>query len=136
MSCDKVKPELVAYHFGTIGPEAREAVEEHLPDCGSCLREFIALKRNMETSEEEPRPSQAARERLRLAVARELRARAPAPAPARSWRWWERPLAFGGALAVLTGAIFMTYSASVREGVAPRTLSQMERGAASPALPE
>jgi anti-sigma factor RsiW len=133
MSCDRVKPELVAYHFGTIGPEAREAVEEHLPGCANCLREFIALKRDLETSEEEPRPSQAARERLRLAVARELRARAPAPA--RSWRWWERPLALGGALAVLTGAILMTYSASVREGVAPRSLSRLEKdtgGAFSP----
>jgi anti-sigma factor RsiW len=134
MSCDTVKPELVAYHFGTIGPEAREAVEEHLPNCASCLREFISLKRAMETSEDEPRPSQAARERLRHAVARELRARAPAPA--RSWRWWERPLALGGALAVLTGAIFMTYSASVREAVAPRTLSRMETGTGGPALPE
>ncbi len=125
MSCDTVKPELVGYHFGTIAPEAREAVEEHLPSCASCLREFITLKRAMETGEEEPRPSQAARERLRAAVARELRARAPAPA--RSWRWWERPLALGGALAVLTGAIFVTHCASIREGAAPRSLSRMER---------
>ena len=123
MSCDTVEPELVAYHFGTLEPEARQAVEEHLPSCVHCLREFIALKRDIETSEEEPPPSQAARERLRLAVARELRVRAPA----RSWRWWERPLAFGGALAVLAGAILMTYTASVREAVAPRALSRMEK---------
>jgi anti-sigma factor RsiW len=123
MSCDKVEPELVAYHFGTIDPEARQAVEEHLLSCGSCLREFIALKRNMETGEEEPAPSQQARERLRLAVARELRG---AP-PARSWRWWERPLAIGGALAVLTGALFMTYTASISEPVAPRALSRIEK---------
>jgi hypothetical protein len=30
MSCDRVEPERVAYHFGTIEPEARQAVEEHL----------------------------------------------------------------------------------------------------------
>jgi anti-sigma factor RsiW len=132
MSCDKVEPELVAYHFGTIDPEARRAVEEHLPGCSSCLREFIALKRNMETGEDEPPPSQQARERLRLAVARELRA----SAPARSWRWWERPLALGGALAVLTGALFMTYSASISQAVAPRSLSHLERNTASPSSPE
>jgi anti-sigma factor RsiW len=132
MSCDTVKPELVAYHFGTIGPEAREAVEEHLPGCASCLREFITLKRAMETSEDEPRPSQAARERLRLSVARELRARAPAS----SWRWWERPLALGGALAVLTSAFLVTYRVSIREPVAPRSLYQLERDAAGTSSPE
>jgi anti-sigma factor RsiW len=132
MSCDTVKPELIAYHFGTIGPEAREAVEEHLPGCANCLREFIALKRDMETSEGEPRPSKAARERLRLSVARELHVRPPA----RSWRWWERPLALGGSLAVLAGAIFMTYSASIREAAAPRTLHQLERDAPGAVSPE
>ncbi len=132
MSCDRVEPELVAYHFGTIDPEARQAVEEHLPSCASCLREFIALKRNMETGEAEPPPSRQARERLRLAVARELSASAPAP----SWRWWERPLALGGALAVLTGALFMTYTASVSEAVAPRSLSHVESGAVRPSSPE
>jgi anti-sigma factor RsiW len=133
MSCDKVEPELVAYHFGTIDPEARQVVEEHLPGCARCLRSFIALKRDMETSEGEPPPSQEARSRLRLAVARELNARAPAPS--RSWRWWERPLALGGALAVLAGAMFMTYTASLREGVAPRALSRMENEAQGPSSP-
>jgi anti-sigma factor RsiW len=123
MSCETVEPELVAYHFGTLEPEVRQAVEDHLLGCVSCLREFMALKRNMETGEAEPPPSQAARERLRLAVARELRGRAPS----RTWRWWERPLALGGAVAVLASAMFMTYTASVREAVAPRALSRMER---------
>jgi len=132
MSCEEVKPELVAYHFGTIGPEARESVEGHLPSCASCLREFISLKRAMETSEDEPRPSQASRERLRLAVARELRARAPAP----SWRWWERPLALGGALAVLASALLVTYRASISEPVAPRSFYQLERDAAGTPSPE
>jgi anti-sigma factor RsiW len=132
MSCDKVEPELVAYHFGTIAPEAREAVEGHLPACGNCLREFMALKRNMEIAEDEPPPSRQARERLRLAVAREVRGRAPAP----SWRWWERPLALGGALAVLAGAILVTHSASTREGVAPRTLSRMDKASPGASSPE
>jgi anti-sigma factor RsiW len=132
MSCDRVEPELVAYHFGTIEPEARQAVEEHLPGCVSCLREFIALKRNMETGEDAPAPSRQARERLRLSVARELRASAPAP----SWRWWERPLALAGALAVLTGALFMTYTASISKAQAPRALSHVENGAAGPSSPK
>ncbi|MBN9686421.1 zf-HC2 domain-containing protein [Corallococcus sp. NCSPR001] len=90
MSCHTVAPELVAYHFGTLDPETRQAVEDHLPVCGSCLREFIALKRALETSEEGPLPSAQARERLRLAVARELRPRATS----RTWSRWERPLAW------------------------------------------
>lgn len=135
MSCDTVKPELVAYHFGTIDPEARRTVEEHLPGCGNCLREFIALKRDMETGEEEPRPSRAARERLRLAVARELHVRASAPARS-IWRWWERPLALGGALAVLMGAVFVTYTASLREGVAPRSFSRLEHDTAGMPSPQ
>ena len=132
MSCEKVEPELVAYHLGTIEPEARQAVEDHLLGCVSCLRAFMVLKRNMETGEAEPPPSQAARERVRLAVARELRGRAPS----RTWRWWERPLALGGAVAVLAGAILMTYTASVHAGAAPRTLSRMERSTGSALSPE
>jgi len=132
MSCDTVRPELVAYHFGTIELGARQAVEDHLTGCVGCLREFMALKRNMETAEEEPLPSRGVRERLRSAVAREVRGHAPS----RAWRWWERPLAFGGALAVLMGAILVTQRAALREGVAPRGLSQMERGAAGAPSPE
>lgn len=123
MSCETVEPELVAYHFGTLEPGMRQVVEDHLLGCVSCLREFMTLKRNMELGEAEPPPSQAARERLRLSVARELRG----SAPSRTWRWWERPLALGGAVAVLASAMFMTYTASVREAVAPRALSQMAR---------
>ena len=136
MSCDTVEPELVAYHFGTISPEARQTVEAHLPGCGSCLRAFITLKRNMETGEAEPLPSKGVRERLRSAVARELRGSAPAAAPARTWRWWERPLALGGALAVLTGAILVTHRASVSQGVAPRSLSQTVKDTAGAPSPQ
>ncbi|GMU03173.1 hypothetical protein KH5H1_72940 [Corallococcus caeni] len=124
MSCDTVSPELVAYHFGTLDPEARKAVEDHLPDCATCLREFIALKRDLETSEEGPLPSPRARERLRLAVARELRPQAAA----RTWNRWERPLALGGALAALVAATLVIHQASVRVAVAPRALSLVDRG--------
>lgn len=123
MNCHTVSPELVAYHFGTLSPETRQAVEDHLLACGSCLREFIALKRDLETSEEGPLPSSQARERLRLAVARELRPRAVT----RTWTRWERPLALAGALAALVAALLVTHEASVREAVAPRTLSLVEK---------
>ncbi|RKG76111.1 hypothetical protein D7W79_18525 [Corallococcus exercitus] len=126
MSCHTVSPELVAYHFGNLEPEARQAVEDHLPECGRCLREFIALKRDLETSEEGPLPSPQARERLRLAVARELRPQAAT----RTWNRWERPLALGGALAALVAAMLVTHQASVREAVAPRTLSVAEKDGA------
>ncbi|MBN8227539.1 zf-HC2 domain-containing protein [Corallococcus macrosporus] len=123
MSCHTVAPELVAYHFGTLDPEARQAVEDHLPECTKCLREFIALKRELETSEEGPLPSPQARDRLRLAVAREVRPQAVT----RAWSRWERPLALGGALAALAAALLVTYGASVREEVPPRALSRVEK---------
>ncbi|NOK08166.1 anti-sigma factor family protein [Corallococcus exercitus] len=123
MSCHTVSPELVAYHFGTLDLEARKAVEDHLPDCGRCLREYIALKRDLETSEEGPLPSPRARERLRLAVAREVRPQATT----RTWSRWERPLALGGALAALAAAMLVTYGASVRDEVPPWALSRVEQ---------
>ena len=120
MSCENIEPDLIGYHFGTLEPAARAEVEAHLLECRACLRAFVALKRDLELSEAEPRPSPAARARLRQAMAAEL-----AGPTARPWRWWERPFAFGVAalalmLAVLTVQAVSTTSRGPLNGMAHR----------------
>ena len=90
MTCERVLPELVTYHFGVIENEPRREVEQHLVSCPDCLRSFLAIKRDIETAESGPRPSPAVLDRLRVSAAHEL----GLPGP-RRWSWWERPLAFG-----------------------------------------
>jgi anti-sigma factor RsiW len=118
MSCDRVQPELVAFHFGVVGDELRRVVEEHLPRCERCLADYLALKREIETAESEPRPSPAARAKLRRAVAEELGLGA---AP-RAWSWWERPLAFGFASAAVLAAVFAVNVVMSSPGSRPRSL--------------
>ncbi len=99
MTCDTIEPELVGYHFGTQGEEARRRVEEHLVSCPECVRAFVELKRAIETSEEAPAPSPEARARLRRAVAREL-------GVGLERTWWERPvaIAFAASAVLIAGA--------------------------------
>jgi anti-sigma factor RsiW len=114
MSCARIQPELVAYHFGTVSDETRLELEQHLPTCPGCLADYLALKREIETAPSEPRPSPAARARLRLAVAREL----GQPAP-RNWSWWERPLAFGFATAAVLVAMVALRALATAPGTMP-----------------
>lgn len=103
MTCERVLPELVTYHFGVIEDEPRREVEQHLVSCPDCLRSFLALKRDIETAESGPRPSPAVLERLRVSAAHEL-----GLPRLRRWSWWERPLAFsfaGVAVLVAMGAV-------------------------------
>ena len=114
MVCALIQPELVAYHFGMIEEDKRLDVEKHLLECPECLRDFLALKRSMETSDE--RPSSGAKERLRAAVAREVaRPRVP-------WSWWERPLAVAFAAAVILTAGSAVHALATSEGRAPHAL--------------
>lgn len=115
MSCQDVQPELIAYHFGTLPPQTRLAVEAHLPGCSRCLGSYLALKRDIELGEEEPAPSEESRRRLRRAVAAEL-----AGPPARAgWRW-ERPFAFGFAAAAVLIALLSVQTLATGPGRAPR----------------
>jgi anti-sigma factor RsiW len=107
MNCERIRPELVGYHFGVIEEDLRREVEEHLVNCSDCLQNFLALKRDIETAESGPRPSPAVRDRLRASVLREL----ALPEP-RRWSWWERPLAFGFAgVVTLVAMIAVTFLA-------------------------
>lgn len=98
MSCTEIRPDLIDYHFGAAG-DRREAIEEHLLGCRDCLRDFLAIKREIETASLAEAPSADARDRLRRAVAVEV------GAAIRPWRWWERPAAFAAAAASVLAAI-------------------------------
>ena len=105
MTCDDLRHELVAFHFGES--EHRADIEAHLPTCSACVTQFLATKRSIEMGEmgesgEDggPRPSDIARVRLREAVARTL-----GVGPR---RWWGRPAAFAfAASAVLASMLAM-----------------------------
>jgi anti-sigma factor RsiW len=120
MSCGEIQPELVGFHFGELSAATRSAVEAHLVSCGSCLADFLALKRAIETATGEARPSEAARRRLRDAVAAEV---APEPAP-RRWSWWERPTAFLFAGATVAVALLLSQIVSTGPGSMPRSLDE------------
>ena len=113
MTCESIEPELVAYHFGLLEGDARDAVESHLATCPSCVRAFVALKRAIEVGEADPaRPSRAARDRLRRAVAREVNPVAPR-------RTWERPVAFAIAASVVLAATATTRAITSGPGAPP-----------------
>ena len=132
MTCTEIQPELVAYHFGDVSDEARGGIEEHLLACARCLKDFLELKREIETGDGGPRPSPAARARLREAVAEELGVR---PRPARAWSWWERPLAFGFAGSAVVGAVMVVRLLAAGSGAPPHTVGAVPTSAPAVVAP-
>ena len=118
MDCSLIQPDLVGYHFADLEEEARQRVEEHLVGCPQCLRDFIALKREMETTPE--RPSPAAKDRLRKAVLREVGSRERGVA----WSWWERPLAAAFASAAVLAAMLTVHVIASSEGAPPHEVTE------------
>jgi len=117
MTCGRIEPELVGYHFDALDEGTRGWVEEHLVGCPACVRAFVALKRAIETSEDVVGPSPDARARVRRAVARQLGAE-----PAR-WAWWERPAALAIAASVVLVAGATTHALTTSAGTPPYALS-------------
>ena len=122
MDCDVIQPDLVPYHFGVIDDATRTRVEQHLTTCPRCLKDYLALKREIETGE--LRPSPMAKERLRDAVAKEV-----ARKPSFVWSWWERPLAVAFAGATVFAAMFAVH---VIESSAAPPHESMTHGAEAP----
>jgi anti-sigma factor RsiW len=120
MSCTEIRPELVGYHFGESEPETRSAIEAHLLGCRECLREYLDLKRAVETAPDGERPSPEARDRLRRAVAAIV---APELEP-RAWSWWERPAAFVFAGAMVLAALMFMQSVSTGAPEMPNSLEE------------
>ena len=123
MMCQKIEPELVAYHFGVASDDVRTLVEEHLLHCGACLRAFIEVKRAIETSEDSHAPSPATRARLRSAVAAELGLRT-APAVESKRHRWERPLAVAIAASVVVAAGMTTRALTAGPGSPPYAVTE------------
>ncbi len=123
MTCEKVQPELVGYHFGVVSDDVRSLVDEHLLRCGACLRAFIEVKRAIETSEDAPAPSRASRARLRSAVAAELGLQATPVTESKRHRW-ERPLAFAIAASVVLAAGMTTRVLTSGPGSPPYAVSE------------
>lgn len=126
MNCAVIGPELTAYHFGAVSPESRQEIELHLLSCRECLKQFLDLKREIETAASESSASPATRQRLRRSVQRELDQRLGR----RTWAWWERPLAFGFAGAAVVIAMLALHVVSTGPGSRPRTL-MLEGGPAA-----
>ncbi len=117
MDCTLSQRELVPFHFGTVEPAVREELEGHLLTCASCLRDYLALKRDIETAAAVEAPSAAARGRLRSAVAQQLNR----PVVVRAW--WERPLAAAFAGVTLVGALVASRLVTSAPGAPPHGVS-------------
>ncbi|MFO0606447.1 MAG: zf-HC2 domain-containing protein [Polyangiales bacterium] len=118
MTCDAVELDLTGFHFATLDPEARRAVEGHLVACPRCVAAYLAVKRAVESEAEAPPPSPASRARLREAVAAAVRPRAVKAA----WSWWERPLAATLAAASVALALGAMHAVATSPGAAPHGL--------------
>jgi predicted anti-sigma-YlaC factor YlaD len=102
MDCRLIQPELVRFHFGDAEEEVRAPVEEHLLGCAACLKAYLSLKREIETSPERGEaPSMMAKARLRKAVAAELASRR-LPAT--------RRIAWGTAVAAAAATLLMVFA--------------------------
>lgn len=100
MTCTERTGDLVAWQLGELHGSEREALEEHVRGCTTCLHEFISLKRDLELAEDGPAPSPKSRLDLRDSVMKEF---GFLPAP-----WWERPVAFFVGTASVVCAILVT----------------------------
>jgi len=121
MSCQTVQQDLLGFHFGELGEAPRRELEGHLEGCGECLRSYLALKRSVETAADQPAPSPALRSKLRAAVAQELGLGAP------TWRWWERPFAFGFAGVAVLVAMLTMHAVATSPAEPPVGLVSMHR---------
>jgi anti-sigma factor RsiW len=109
---------LVGYHFGEVTAQERSEIELHLIECRDCLREFLAIKRQIETAEAGARPSSAARARIRAAVAGEIRPRK------QSVSWWAWPMAACVAGVALVLAMAGTHAIQTSGGGPPHALTR------------
>lgn len=122
MTCERIDPLLVGFCLGLSTSDERAEVEAHLVECVACVRQFLSLKRDLETAADE-RPARAGtRAKIRGAVAQEL-----GLAPPSARRWWERPMAVAFATAAVWASIFTVHALAVGPGKAPYALGEGAR---------
>lgn len=79
MDCKLIQADLVAYHFGSGGDDARDEVDAHLLGCNACLRTYLGIKRHVDHGASlDARPRASVRARLRADVLAEFRPTASA----------------------------------------------------------
>jgi anti-sigma factor RsiW len=112
MDCQDVRPRLLQYQRGEIGPGLRGDIRAHLESCAACARaeetEQVLTELLEQRLPQHPAP---------LALKRRLAAQWPSPSTQRTswWSRWGRPLVPAAAVAiVLLVAIPLYYEGSVR----------------------
>jgi anti-sigma factor RsiW len=113
MTCEQIRPALIAYHFDALDESERRAIETHLPGCSACVVELVELKRAIDLGGARPSPS--VRNRLRDAIAADLGSRS-ASVPARRWH---RPIACAIAAAALVATMAATRALTAAPGSPP-----------------
>ena len=112
MDCGDVRPHLLEYQRGQVGPELRGSIRAHLESCAACGHANEAEQVVTELLEQRLPQHQAP-----LGLKRRLAAQWPTPSPRPSW-WsrWGRSLVPAAAVAVvLLVAIPWYYEGTVRQ---------------------
>jgi hypothetical protein len=124
MSCEQIRNEIPLYHYGELGQEEEERVEQHLAECAACgaeLAQVRAFARKM-TQFEAAVPDDLLLS-ARAGLARALRAADPQPAPRAAWiqhlRDW---MNMGVGMRVPAGALALVAVGFLAGKVAPGTI--------------
>ena len=105
--------DLALYALGTLDPESRLALEEHLEECASCRRELEQLRGDMALLALSPAGYNApdgARERLLNAIAREPRR----AAFSKRYGWWALIPYLAAAALALVAIVVWRQNSSLR----------------------
>jgi hypothetical protein len=86
MSCDQIRNEIPLYHYGELGQEEEERVEQHLVECAVCTDDLAQLRTFARTMArfEAPVPDDLLMA-SRAALSRAIRVTEPKPAPPATW---------------------------------------------------
>ncbi len=125
MDCALIEEHLIGYHFATLTDGEREGVEAHLVACGACLRNYLALKAEIDRGSAPAHgPSEAVRLRLRATVAERFR-----PSAARRvGRFFSRPVPLYKGLAIAAlGAAAAVFAPALVHALHPENAHAAER---------
>ena len=108
-----VEERLVAYHFGTVDDDVRDAIEEHLLGCAKCLRAYMRLKRELDRKGA-LKPGAHVRQRLRAEVMATFKPKTISPLRA----WLAQPISRGRGIAA---GVALAIAAAITVAVVPLT---------------
>jgi anti-sigma factor RsiW len=125
MDCALIQEHLIGYHFAALSEEERQSVEAHLVACSACLREYLALKAEVDRGS---RPAEGPSEAVRLKLRAAVEARFRPSAAKRFRRYLSRPVPLykGIAIAAL-GAAAAAFAPALLHALHPETAHAAER---------